>query len=253
MSGICPGYGSTLHSYGRFDNCKRFAEAVEEYRLRELSNPTRMDAIRQGLASVVPLQLLRILTVRDLDLRVCGLPDVNLDYLKVHFDPVPVKFDIAWYGTESHYVPSWTDGNRSTCAVLLECIRELHTGNSLVCSNLVSSFHFNQDELRKFIKFACNQERIPFGHPCREDAAKHVPPFPMKIAPPDGKGTSMATTEWFLHPRCPPPPPSGPPDSRYIRAETCLFMIKLPQYSSQEIMTQKLHYAIYCREDPLSG
>ena len=47
-----------------------------------------------------------------------------------------------------------------------------------------------QDELRKFIKFACNQERIPFGHPCREgDSNMHVPPYPMKIAPPDGRGT----------------------------------------------------------------
>ena len=50
---------------------------------------------------------------------------------------------------------------------------------------------FVQDELRKFIKFACNQERIPFGHPCRDrskDSALHVPPYPMKIAPPDGRG-----------------------------------------------------------------
>lgn len=68
---------------GRFENCVSFAQAVERLRLEELSSPTRMDAIRQGLASVVPLQLLRILTVHDLDLRVCGLPDVDLDYLKV--------------------------------------------------------------------------------------------------------------------------------------------------------------------------
>lgn len=47
-----------------------------------------------------------------------------------------------------------------------------------------------QDELRKFIKFACNQERIPFGLPCRDEGREdmHVPPYPMKIAPPDGKG-----------------------------------------------------------------
>lgn len=32
-----------------------------------------------------------------------------------------------------------------------------------------------------------------------------------------------------------------------------MFMIKLPQYSSQEVMTQQLMYAINCREDPLSG
>ena len=46
---------------------------------------------------------------------------------------------------------------------------------------------------------------------------------------------------------------TGAADSRYIRAETCLFMIKLPQYSSVEIMNEKLCYAINCREDPLSG
>ena len=52
---------------------------------------------------------------------------------------------------------------------------------------------FFQDELRKFIKFACNQERIPFGLPCRDgpggkDTDTNVPPYPMKIAPPDGRG-----------------------------------------------------------------
>ncbi len=42
-----------------------------------------MAAVRCGLASVAPLQLLNIFTARDLDLRVCGLPDIDLDYLKV--------------------------------------------------------------------------------------------------------------------------------------------------------------------------
>ena len=46
---------------------------------------------------------------------------------------------------------------------------------------------------------------------------------------------------------------SGTPDTRFIRVETCMFMIKLPQYSTQEIMTERLLYAINCREDPLSG
>lgn len=48
-------------------------------------------------------------------------------------------------------------------------------------------------------------------------------------------------------------PSAGPPDSRYIRVETCMFMIKLPQYSSLEIMLEKLRCAIHYREDPLSG
>lgn len=47
---------------------------------------------------------------------------------------------------------------------------------------------FTQEELCKFIKFACNQERIPFTCPCKEGGpdTAHVPPYPMKIAPPDG-------------------------------------------------------------------
>lgn len=47
---------------------------------------------------------------------------------------------------------------------------------------------FTQEELSKFIKFACNQERIPFTCPCKDGGpdTAHVPPYPMKIAPPDG-------------------------------------------------------------------
>ena len=51
----------------------------------------------------------------------------------------------------------------------------------------------SQEDLSKFIKFACNQERIPMTCPCKDGAADttHVPPYPMKIAPPDGQGTFM--------------------------------------------------------------
>ena len=52
-------------------------------RLEELACVPLMTAIRCGLASVIPLQLLSVLTSQDLALRVCGKPDVNLDYLKV--------------------------------------------------------------------------------------------------------------------------------------------------------------------------
>ena len=52
---------------------------------------------------------------------------------------------------------------------------------------------FSQDELRKFIKFACNQERVPQICPCRDGGSEtaHVPPYPMKIAPPDGTGMCL--------------------------------------------------------------
>lgn len=46
-----------------------------------------------------------------------------------------------------------------------------------------------QDEQRKFIKFACNQERLPGRCSCQDGSTDiHVPPYPMKIGPPDGRG-----------------------------------------------------------------
>lgn len=51
-----------------------------------------------------------------------------------------------------------------------------------------------QDQLRKFVKFACNQERLPSRCTCQDGnpntADVHVPPYPMKIGPPDGRGNS---------------------------------------------------------------
>jgi hypothetical protein len=41
-----------------------------------------------------------------------------------------------------------------------------------------------QGELGKFIKFACNQDRIPM---VGDREWQHVPPYPMKIAPADRK------------------------------------------------------------------
>ena len=42
-----------------------------------------MEAIRCGFASVIPLQILKVFTIEDLDLRVCGIPYIDLEYLKV--------------------------------------------------------------------------------------------------------------------------------------------------------------------------
>jgi hypothetical protein len=181
-----------------YDNRVEYAEAIRRFRLEELSSTERMTAIRCGMASVVPIEILSIFTAADLDLRICGLPDVDINYLKRH-----TTYHVGLMETDQHIEYFWK---------ALESL--------------------SQEELRKFIKFACNQERIPFGHPCRDEGIVNVPPYPMKIAPPDTQGGA---------------------DGRFIRAETCMFLIKLPQYSSQEIMTDRLKYAINCREDPLSG
>jgi E3 ubiquitin-protein ligase HECTD4 len=179
-------------------NREQYIKAVRELRLKELRCEPHLEAVRRGLARVVPLSLLSCMTWQDMELRTCGLPDVDLAFLKAH-----THYNVGLSETDPHIVFFWQ---------ALE--------------------GFSKEDLRKFIKFACNQERIPTSCPCQDGSGSHVPPYPMKIAAPDG---------------------SGPADARFIRAETCMFMLKLPQYSSQEIMNERLSYAIHCREDPLIG
>ncbi|KAG9487790.1 hypothetical protein GDO78_007527 [Eleutherodactylus coqui] len=191
------------HNYiKKFENNKEiYAAGIRNLRMRELKNQDCMNAVRAGLGSIIPLQLLTSLTALEMELRTCGLPFINLEFLKAH-----TMYQVGLMETDQHIEFFW-------------CALEM----------------FTQEELCKFIKFACNQERIPFTCPCKDGGpdTAHVPPYPMKIAPPDGA--------------------TGSPDSRYIRVETCMFMIKLPQYSSLEIMLEKLRHAIHYREDPLSG
>ncbi|XP_054852988.1 probable E3 ubiquitin-protein ligase HECTD4 isoform X3 [Eublepharis macularius] len=184
-----------------WENKDVYATAIRNLRTHELQNPDCVTAVRAGLGSIIPLQLLTMLTPLEMELRTCGLPYINLEFLKAH-----TMYQVGLMETDQHIEFFWG---------ALEM--------------------FTQEELCKFIKFACNQERIPFTCPCKDGGpdTAHVPPYPMKIAPPDGT--------------------TGSPDSRYIRVETCMFMIKLPQYSSLDIMLEKLRYAIHYREDPLSG
>ncbi|XP_076346000.1 putative E3 ubiquitin-protein ligase HECTD4 isoform X3 [Tachypleus tridentatus] len=195
---LCP-FGKNL--FLSWENHEQYVELVKTLRMRELEARDRMEAIRAGLASIIPLTLLHLMSPQDIEMRICGVPEIDLEFLKSH-----TIYHVGLTETDVHVEYFW---------------------------NALESLSI--EELRKFVKFACNQDRIPSTCPCKDgqaDAA-HVPPYPMKIAPPDNR--------------------PGSPDSRFIRVETCMFMIKLPQYSSQEVMTEKLLYAIYCREDPLSG
>lgn len=77
--------------FHRYSNREEFVGAVRELRLRELACSERMKTVRCGLASVIPLELLGVLTAEDLDLRVCGLPQIDLEYLKVGIACVLIK------------------------------------------------------------------------------------------------------------------------------------------------------------------
>ena len=60
----------------RFEYCR----LVKEKRMEE--NKAQIDAIRQGLTQVVPSEVLNLLTWQELELKVCGNPDVSVEALK---------------------------------------------------------------------------------------------------------------------------------------------------------------------------
>lgn len=60
-----------------------YAAAIRGLRLRELQNPECVTAVRAGLGAIIPLQLLTTLSPLEMELRTCGLPYINLEFLKV--------------------------------------------------------------------------------------------------------------------------------------------------------------------------
>ena len=53
--------------------------------MTELLPEHRVQSLHCGLASLIPLQLLNILSPLDLEIRTCGLPEVDLAFLKVKY------------------------------------------------------------------------------------------------------------------------------------------------------------------------
>lgn len=79
-------FKSTFHEFLSFfswENRLDYAKAVLAYRLRELSCESRVRAIKTGLATIVPVHVLNILSPSDLEIRTCGIPNVDIDFLKV--------------------------------------------------------------------------------------------------------------------------------------------------------------------------
>ena len=191
---ICPG---GIDICLEFDNKEDYIQRIKTFRLSEWRSETRVRHILAGLASLAPISFLQnTFTGPEAELRLCGEAEVDMKFLQDH-----TIYQVGISPSDPHVLHFW--------------------------SALES---FTQSEKAKFIKFATNQDRIPMVGP-RESS--HIPPYPMKLAPPDTK--------------------DGDPDLQLIRVETCMFLIKLPRYSSYQTMRDKLMYAISCALDPLSG
>ncbi|ETO06653.1 hypothetical protein RFI_30739, partial [Reticulomyxa filosa] len=70
------------HSKNRWENRKEYVQYLEQYRLNEFS--TQVDAIRRGLATIVPIALLPLFTWQELELMVCGKHEIDLELLRAN-------------------------------------------------------------------------------------------------------------------------------------------------------------------------
>ena len=84
------------------ENRDAFIHCVRQLRMSELRSNERIKAIQAGLSSIVPLQLLHLLTPHDVCIRMCGLPYVNLDFLKVMFYGTSVHKHTPQYIQDTH-------------------------------------------------------------------------------------------------------------------------------------------------------
>ena len=178
------------------ENKQAFVQSVQNLVKQQLECQDKMNCILTGMHTILPMSFVRgLLTWEELQYRVCGSDTIDLHFLKRS-----TLYQVGISETDRHIQDFWS--------VL---------------------FSLSAKQLKLFIKFACNQERI--GSP--SDVNHLPPPYPMKLAPADARDEVQ--------------------DKLYIRAETCIFMVKIPRYSNCDVMRQKLLYSIQSAEDLLSG
>ena len=165
-----------------FQNRIEFARLMLETRLQEAELQTL--TIRKGFTSIVPEVLLRLVSPKDLEIRVCGKNQIDFELLKRH---TTYKNPIV---EDSPLIKNFW-----------EVLKE-----------------FSETDQLKFVKFCWGQERLPSS-----DHAYKVNQTRFMIKPITCKGGQ---------------------DGMLPRSDTCFFNFELPNYSSKEIMRERIQLAI---------
>ncbi|KAE8748468.1 hypothetical protein FOCC_FOCC004763 [Frankliniella occidentalis] len=158
-----------------FQNRVRYVEQAVYFRLHEMD--LQIEAVREGMAWIIPVPLLSLVTSQYLEQLVCGMPYI----------PVPLLKKVVRYREldESHTLVQWL-------------------------WNILESF--SDDERVLFMRFVSGRSRLPAN---LSDLSQQFQVMRVDRAP-DGLPT----------------------------AQTCFFQLRLPPYSSQEVMAERLRYAI---------
>uniref|UniRef100_A0A0F8CLJ4 HECT-type E3 ubiquitin transferase n=1 Tax=Larimichthys crocea TaxID=215358 RepID=A0A0F8CLJ4_LARCR len=158
-----------------FSNRKEYVERAIEYRLHEIDR--QVAAVREGMSWIVPVPLLSLLTAKQLEQMVCGMPEICCDVLK----------KVVRY-------------------------REVDEQHSLVQWFWQTLEEFSNEERVLFMRFVSGRSRLPAN---TADISQRF-----QIMKVDRPYDSLPTSQ------------------------TCFFQLRLPPYSSQAVMAERLRYAI---------
>jgi len=109
----------------KFHNLMDYVRLAEKARIFE--SKIQLKQIRLGLSDVIPYHLLSLLTWQDLEWRVCGKPEIDIQLLKRH-----TEYSTGLSPTAQHIIYFWQ---------VLESL--------------------DQEDRRAFVRFAWGQERLP--------------------------------------------------------------------------------------------
>ncbi|CAL8352432.1 unnamed protein product [Merluccius merluccius] len=158
-----------------FSNRKEYVERAIEYRLHEIDR--QVAAVREGMSWIVPVPLLSLLTAKQLEQMVCGMPEICCDVLR----------KVVRY-------------------------REVDEQHSLVQWFWQTLGDFSNEERVLFMRFVSGRSRLPAN---TADISQRF-----QIMKVDRPYDSLPTSQ------------------------TCFFQLRLPPYSSQAVMAERLRYAI---------
>nr|XP_060611660.1 probable E3 ubiquitin-protein ligase HERC1 isoform X2 [Anolis sagrei ordinatus] len=158
-----------------FSNRKEYVERAIEYRLHEMDR--QVAAVREGMSWIVPVPLLSLLTARQLEQMVCGMPEISVEVLK----------KVVRY-------------------------REVDEAHTLVQWFWRTLEEFSNEERVLFMRFVSGRSRLPAN---TADISQRF-----QIMKVDRPYDSLPTSQ------------------------TCFFQLRLPPYSSQSVMAERLRYAI---------
>ncbi|KAF7696652.1 hypothetical protein HF521_005070 [Silurus meridionalis] len=159
-----------------FSNRVEYVERALEFRLHEMDR--QVAAVREGMSSIIPVPLLSLLTARQVEQLVCGLPEVSVEMLK----KVVRYRDI----TANHQLIGW----------LWQSLEE-----------------FTNEERVLFLRFVSGRSRLP------SNPADITQKF--QIIKVDRPMNGLPT------------------------AQTCFFQLRLPPYTSQAMLAERLRYSIH--------